>query len=191
MKKFHFVCLAAAGAFLLGFAADAKESKSADEFVYEGSTRTAPIVTEPVALPDPDYKSDYDGTNAFVILGADLSSDVVTHGNFITAEANAKFEGRSLDLDGIVFPYVKAIQTTHRRVLQALAPNVTTYLINGKSATKTEFDSIPAPMFEAVEIVGDTLKLKTRKSINSRNHTFWKLQEEDRELYLEKHGIFE
>lgn len=191
MKAIRYVSLTVAAVMMLGVTANAKESKPADEFVYEGSTRTVPIVTEPVALPDPDYKSDYDGTNAFVILGADLSSDVVTHGNFITAEANEKFEGRSLDLDGVVFPYVKAIQTTHRRVLQALAPNVTTYLINGKSAAKAEFDSIPAPMFEAVEIAGDTLKLKTRKSINSRNHTFWKLQEEERELYLEKHGIFE
>ena len=183
MKAIRYVCLAVACFLLLGCSKSHKEADAAGKFVYEGSTRTAPIVAEPVALPNPDYKTGPDGTNAFVIIGADLSSDIVKNGNFITEMDNQTGDYYILDLDGIVLPHVKAIQTVHRRVAQALAPNVGVYIINDHPATKAEFDSIPAPMFEAVRIVGDTLKLKTRETIDSRNDTYWKLYDNELNIH--------
>lgn len=166
----------------------------ARDFYARPCEKTAPIVTtnnNPVRKLTNDYYAREGGINTFVIQLKTLETPIIIKGNFLTNVELEKLDACSIyNIDGIIYPINKAISTCHKPVLQALAKDVTKYIVDGKTVSEQELYKIPAYMYECATISGNTLSMKLRKNKDADNKTLGNLNYNECNKYKISHGIF-
>ena len=125
----------------------------------------------------------------FLVRGVDMNSKAITEGNFIWMGDLPQSDQPDSYYDGFTLPITKSIITGKKSVINALAPNASCFIIDGKQYPKEKYDSLPAYRFQRVDIKGDTLIIETRYALDEPNSDVTLAIDEESRLYRrEKFG---
>lgn len=119
----------------------------------------------------------------FVIYGVDMNCEAIKNGNFIWMGDLPATNCPDSSFDGFTLPLIKAVITGHKDVIEKLAPDVTAYIIDGKSATKNDFDILDVEKIQRVSIDGQKMVIETRFSTDEPNPDVKMAVDEEGRLY--------
>ncbi len=119
----------------------------------------------------------------FVIYGVDMDSEAIKNGDFIWMGDLPTTDRPDSSFDGFTLPITKAVITGHKDVIGKLAPDVAVYIIDGKSATKDDFDILDVEKIQRVSIDGEKLVIETRFSTDEPNPDIKMAIDEEGRLY--------
>ena len=119
----------------------------------------------------------------FVIYGVDMDCEAIKNGNFIWMGDLPATNCPDSSFDGLTLPLIKAVITGHKDVIGKLAPDVTAYIIDGKSATKDDFDILDVKTIQRVSIDGQKMVIETRFNTNEPNPDVKMAVDEEGRLY--------
>lgn len=105
----------------------------------------------------------------FVIYGVDMGSDAIKNGDFIWMGDLPTSDRPDDSFEGLTLPIIKAVITGHKSVIAILAPDATTYIIDGKDSTRDALDTLDADSIQRMTIDGTTLIVETRYSLDEPN----------------------
>ncbi|MDO4320686.1 MAG: hypothetical protein Q4C34_08935 [Bacteroidales bacterium] len=119
----------------------------------------------------------------FVIYGVDMDCDAIKNGDFIWMGDLPTTDRPESSFDGFTLPLTKAVITGHKDVVGKLAPDVTAYIIDGKSATKDDFNTLDVEKIQRINIDGQKLVIETRFSTDEPNPDVKIAVDEEGRLY--------
>lgn len=119
----------------------------------------------------------------FVIYGVNMDCDAIKNGDFIWMGNLPTTDRPDSSFDGLTLPLTKAVITGHKDVIGRLAPDVTAYIIDGKSATKDDFNILDVEKIQRVSIEGQKLVIETRFSTDEPNPDVKMAVDEEGRLY--------
>lgn len=119
----------------------------------------------------------------FVIYGVDMDCYAIKNGDFIWMGDLPTTDRPDSSFDGLTLPLTKAVITGHKDVIGKLAPDATAYIIDGKSATKDDFNILDVEKIQRVSIDGQKLVIETRFSTDEPNPDVKMAVDEEGRLY--------
>lgn len=119
----------------------------------------------------------------FVIYGVDVDCDAIKNGDFIWMGDLPTTDRPDSSFDGLTLPLTKAVITGHKDVIGKLAPKVSAYIIDGKNATKNDFNILDVEKIQRVSIDGQKLVIETRFSTDEPNPDVKMAVDEEGRLY--------
>lgn len=119
----------------------------------------------------------------FVIYGVDMDCDAIKNGDFIWMGDLPTTNRPDSSFDGFTLPLTKAVITGHKDVIGKLASDVTAYIIDGKTATKDDFNMLDVEKIQRVSIDGQKLVIETRFSTDEPNPDVKMAVDEEGRLY--------
>ena len=119
----------------------------------------------------------------FVIYGVDMECEAIKNGNFIWMGDLPATNCPDSSFDGLTLPLTKAVITGHKDVIGKLAPDVTVYIIDGKTATKDDFNNLGVEKIQRVSIDGQKMVIETRFSTDEPNPDVKMAVDEEGRLY--------
>lgn len=134
-----------------------------------GSTASQAENTADVAAADTTATTDADNYSPFVIYNVDINCDAIKNGDFIPMSELPYSDRPDSSYEGFTLPLTKAVITSHKDVIGKLAGNVTTYIIDGKTSDKNDFDALDAEKIQRVTIDGPKLIIETRFALDEPN----------------------
>lgn len=138
---------------------------------------TASVAADTVAQAD---TNEY---NVFLIRGVDMDSKAITDGDFIWMGDLAYTDRPDSSFEGFTLPITKSVITSHKDVIEKLAPNADSYVIDGENATKAQFDTLEAKRIQRVDIDGNKLVIETRYGLDEPNPDVKMAVDEESRLY--------
>lgn len=138
---------------------------------------TASVAADTVA------KADTNEYNVFLIRGVDMDSKAITDGDFIRMGDLAYTDRPDSSFEGFTLPITKSVITSHKDVIEKLAPNADSYVIDGENATKAQFDTLEAKRIQRVDIDGNKLVIETRYGLDEPNPDVKMAVDEESRLY--------
>ncbi|MBO4943170.1 MAG: M56 family metallopeptidase [Muribaculaceae bacterium] len=135
-------------------------------------------------------KPEYDEKTAFVIYGVDMRSDNFKKGDFLWRGDLAYSGMPDASYDGFSYPLSRAVVTLRKSTIDMLAPNVKSFIINGRKANRAQFDALPGEAIQSITIDGNTLIVEKRFSLDQPNVDIPKVGDDEariaRRLYPEE-----
>lgn len=118
---------------------------------------------------DTSVIADTGNDSLFVISGVDIDSKAIADGDFINLRDLPESERPDSSYDGFLLPYTDCVVTSRPDVAVALLPDVKSYVIDGKEATKADFEALTAERIKKVSIDGDKVFVETRVPSEKEN----------------------
>lgn len=127
-------------------------------------------------------KPEYDHKTVFVIYGVDMSSENFRNGDFIWVGDVSSTNYPESAYDGISHPLCRAVIAQRKGTIEMLAPDADTFIIEGKNATKAQYDALPGDSIQRVTIDGKTLHIEKRYSTDQPNIDVEKVSDDEGHL---------
>lgn len=134
-----------------------------------GDSRTDRAEAHTDVTADASVIADTGNDSLFVISGVDMDSKAIADGDFINLRDLSESERPDSSYDGFLLPYTDCVVTSRPDVVVALLPDVKSYVIDGKEATKADFEALTAERIKKVSIDGDKVFVETRVPSEKEN----------------------